>query len=87
MNALLAPGLMADMFTAAAAPTEIVRNGRTYRLVPKMVNGQPRFSISWIEPGRSGVIGGFYLDERAALEQIGLTEQARVARAAQAGSP
>lgn len=81
MNALFASGLMADMFAPPTTPTEVVRNGRIYRLIPKTVSGEPRISISWIEPGRSGVIGGYYLNERAALEQIELSEQARAARA------
>ena len=85
MNALFASGQTADMFAPAATPTAVLRNGRTYSLVPKTVYGEPRLSISWIEPGRSGVIGGYYLNERAALEQIDLIEQARAARAARMG--
>lgn len=85
MNDLFGTGLMADMFAPAVTPTEVVRNGRTYCLMPKTVYGEPRLAINWKEPGRSGVIGGFYPNERAALEQIELIEHARTARASLLG--
>lgn len=70
-----------DLFTAAPQFTEVVRNGRTYRILPRPTLGAPSFGITWLEPGRSGVIGGFYATEADALAQIELSELARRQRA------
>lgn len=78
---------MDDLF-ASAAPDPglefILANGRTYRLVPKTIAGQPRVAVNWTGPGNTqGVVGGYYHDDLAAMAAVETVEAARAARGMQ----
>lgn len=75
---------MDDLFADAPADPGlefIQANGRTYRLVPKTIDGQPRLAITWAGPGATqGVVGGYHHTEAAAMAAVEQVEAARAAR-------
>jgi hypothetical protein len=76
---------MTDDLFADAPPDPglefIQANGRTYRLVPRTIDGRQCLAITWAGPGAThGVVGGYHRDDAAAMAAVEQIEAARAAR-------